>query len=47
VNYDLTAGFLELLSRFVSLMVLVSRIDDRKAIIGMYDHAHDMIHGKA
>ncbi|CAK8685235.1 nck-associated protein 1-like isoform X1 [Clavelina lepadiformis] len=46
VNYDLTSNFLELVVRYVSLMILVSRIDDRKAIIGLYDHAHDMIHGK-
>nr|XP_018671569.1 nck-associated protein 1 isoform X2 [Ciona intestinalis] len=46
VNYDLTSHFLELIVRYASLMILVSRIDDRKAIIGLYDHAHDMIHGK-
>nr|CAB3264230.1 nck-associated protein 1 [Phallusia mammillata] len=46
VNFDLTSGFLDLVSRFVSLMIIVSRIDDRKAIIGLYENAHDMIHGK-
>uniref|UniRef100_H2ZNY4 Nck-associated protein 1 n=1 Tax=Ciona savignyi TaxID=51511 RepID=H2ZNY4_CIOSA len=46
VNYDLTSQFLELIVRYASLMILVTRIDDRKAIIGLYDHAHDMIHGK-
>jgi len=46
VNYNLTVKFLDLFAHYTALMILVSRIDDIKAIIGMYAHAYDMVHGK-
>lgn len=44
--YDLTANYLDMIVKYVSLFILMSRIDDRKAIIGLYNHAHDMLQGK-
>lgn len=44
--YDLTANYLDLIVKYVSLFVLMSRIEERKAIIGLYNHAHDMLQGK-
>lgn len=47
VNYDLTTKFLTLYTNFISLFLLVRRIDERKAILSLYAHAYDMIHGKS
>jgi len=46
VNYDVTTKFLELFTNFVSLFIILKRIDERKAILSLYDHAYDMINGK-
>lgn len=35
INFDLTSGYLNLVANLVSLMVLLSRVDDRKAVLGM------------
>lgn len=45
VNYDLTKNYLDLIVTYASLILLLSRIDDRKAVIGLYHCAHEMIHG--
>ncbi|XP_066287514.1 nck-associated protein 1-like isoform X4 [Branchiostoma lanceolatum] len=45
-NYDLTKGYLDLIISYVSLMLLLARIDDRKAVLGLYNYAHDLTHGK-
>ncbi|CAD5225760.1 unnamed protein product [Bursaphelenchus xylophilus] len=42
LNYDLTAGFLNLISSFVSLMLMLARIEDRKAILALYNAAYDL-----
>lgn len=47
LNYDLTAGFLNLVSNFVALMVLLGRIEDRKAILGLYNAAWDLSHQRS
>jgi NCK-associated protein 1 len=47
LNYDLTAGFLNLISNFVALMILLGRVDDRKAILALYNAAYDLTNGKS
>ena len=45
VNSHLTIGYLELVTNYVRLCVLLSRVEDRKVIIGLYCHAHDVQNG--
>lgn len=33
------------MATYVSLMVLVSKVDDRKAVIGLFNTAHELTHG--
>nr|CAD2205051.1 unnamed protein product [Meloidogyne enterolobii] len=43
-NLDLTTSFLNLVVNFCSLMVLLSRVDDRKTVLGLYAAAYDILH---
>ncbi|XP_042310241.1 nck-associated protein 1-like isoform X2 [Sceloporus undulatus] len=45
VNFDFTKNYLDLLVTYASVILLLSRIDDRKALIGLYHCTHEMIHG--
>uniref|UniRef100_A0A3B5K241 Nck-associated protein 1 n=1 Tax=Takifugu rubripes TaxID=31033 RepID=A0A3B5K241_TAKRU len=45
VNFDLTKNYLDLVVTYTTLMVILSRIEERKAIIGLYNYAHEMTHG--
>ncbi|CAF1393608.1 unnamed protein product [Rotaria magnacalcarata] len=45
LNYDLTKAYLDLISIYISLMILLSRVDDRKIVLGLYNIATDLIHG--
>jgi NCK-associated protein 1 len=45
INYDLTKGYLDLVVTYVSLLVLLSRVEDRKAVLGLFNTAHEMTHG--
>lgn len=47
VNFDLTKGYLDLMVTYVSLMILLSRVDDRKAVLGLFNTAHEMTHGQS
>ncbi|OXA44151.1 membrane-associated protein Hem [Folsomia candida] len=42
LNFDLTKGYLDLVVTFVTLMVLLSRVEDRKAVLGLFHVAHEM-----
>ncbi|KAK2722427.1 membrane-associated protein Hem-like [Artemia franciscana] len=42
LNFDLTKSYLDLVFTYVSLMVLLSRVDDRKAVLGLFNAAHEM-----
>lgn len=44
-NFDLTKAYLDLIVTYVSLMILLSRVEDRKAVLGLYNIAFDMING--
>lgn len=45
VNFDLTKLYLDVVSLYVRLMVLLSRVDDRKAVLGLFNASHEMVHG--
>lgn len=47
VNYDLTKGYLDLVVCYVSLMVLLSRVEDRKAVLGLFNTAYEMSNGQS
>ncbi|QQP35606.1 Uncharacterized protein FKW44_023877, partial [Caligus rogercresseyi] len=43
-NFDLSKAYLSVVSTYASLMILLSRVEDRKAVLGLYNAAHEMIH---
>lgn len=47
INYDLTKAYLDLVVTYVSLMILPSRVEDRKAVLSLYNISHDIIHGQS
>ncbi|KAJ7380999.1 Nck-associated protein 1 [Desmophyllum pertusum] len=46
LNYDLTKTYLDLIVTYASLMMLVARVDDRKAVLGLFSHAFEMKNGR-
>jgi NCK-associated protein 1 len=44
LNFDLTKAYLDLVSTYVSLMILLSRVEDRKAVLGLFNAAHELTH---
>lgn len=46
LNYDLTKSYLDLVTTYVSIMILVSKVDDRKAVLSLYSVAHEYMHGQ-
>ena len=44
-NFDATRLYLNVVSIYVRLMILLSRVDDRKAVLGLFNAAHEMVHG--
>uniref|UniRef100_A0A8D0GZB5 NCK associated protein 1 like n=1 Tax=Sphenodon punctatus TaxID=8508 RepID=A0A8D0GZB5_SPHPU len=47
VNYNFTKSYLDLIVTYTSVILLLARIEDRKVLIGMYNCAHEMIHGSS
>ncbi|KAK6747576.1 hypothetical protein RB195_000646 [Necator americanus] len=47
LNYELTAGYLNLVVNLICLMVLLSRVDDRKVVLGLFNAAYDLAHGQS
>ncbi len=45
LNYDLTASYLNLVVNYICLMVLLSRVEDRKAVLGLFNAAYELQHG--
>ncbi|KAJ8358953.1 hypothetical protein SKAU_G00154780 [Synaphobranchus kaupii] len=45
VNFGFTKGYLDLIVTYTSVILMLSRIDDRKALVGMYNCAHEMSNG--
>ncbi|PSN55803.1 Membrane-associated protein Hem [Blattella germanica] len=46
LNFELTKLYLELVVTYVTLMVLLSRVEDRKAVLGLFNAAHEMVHNQ-
>ncbi|KAE9415969.1 hypothetical protein Angca_008386, partial [Angiostrongylus cantonensis] len=47
LNYELTAGYLNLVVNLICLMILLSRVDDRKVVLGLFNAAYDLAHGES
>ena len=45
VNFSMTFQFLELLRKYVSIYVLLSRIEERKAVAALFATAHEIVKG--
>ncbi|XP_051865533.1 nck-associated protein 1-like [Pristis pectinata] len=45
VNYDLTKGYLDLVTTYTSLVILLARVEDRKVLLGLYNCAYEMSNG--
>ncbi|KAL9699226.1 hypothetical protein quinque_002667 [Culex quinquefasciatus] len=39
LNYELTKNYMDLVTTYVSLMILLSRVEDRKAVLGLFNAA--------
>uniref|UniRef100_A0AAY4ERP1 Nck-associated protein 1-like n=1 Tax=Denticeps clupeoides TaxID=299321 RepID=A0AAY4ERP1_9TELE len=47
VNFDFTKSFLDLIVTYASVIIMLSRIDDKKVLVGMYNCAHEMSNGNS
>lgn len=47
VNFDFTKNYLDLIVTYTSVILMLSRIDDKKALVGMYNCAHEMTNGSS
>ncbi|XP_007947797.1 nck-associated protein 1-like [Orycteropus afer afer] len=45
LNFDFTRSYLDLIVTYTSVILLLSRTEDRRILIGMYNCAHEMLHG--
>ncbi|KAL4225584.1 Nck-associated protein 1 [Mactra antiquata] len=45
MNFDLCKNYLDLVTTYVSIMILVSKVDDRKTVLALYNVAHEYLHG--
>ena len=45
LNFDLTRLYLDVVCVYMRLMILLSRIDDRKAVLGLFNAANYSVHG--
>jgi len=46
VNFDLTRLYLDLIVTYVSIMIMLCRVEDRKAVLGLFAAAYESMHGK-
>lgn len=47
LNFELTKSYLDLVVTYVTLMILLSRVEDRKAVLGLFNAAHEMVHNQS
>ncbi|XP_026096581.1 nck-associated protein 1-like [Carassius auratus] len=47
VNFDFTKNYLDLIITYASVIHMLSRIDDKKAIAGMYNCAYEYLNGNS
>ncbi|KAI3369922.1 hypothetical protein L3Q82_024728, partial [Scortum barcoo] len=45
INFDFTKSYLDLIITYTSVIITLSRIDDKKALVGMFNCAHEMTNG--
>ncbi|KAM9409201.1 LOW QUALITY PROTEIN: nck-associated protein 1-like [Pholidichthys leucotaenia] len=46
-NFDLTKNYLDLVITYTSVIIMLSRTDDKKALVGMFNCAHEMSNGSS
>ncbi|KAL7636676.1 UNVERIFIED_CONTAM: hypothetical protein RMT77_012425 [Armadillidium vulgare] len=46
LTFDLTKNYMELVINYVTLMILLSRVEDRKAVLGLFNAAHEMVNNQ-
>ncbi|XP_072237966.1 nck-associated protein 1-like [Leuresthes tenuis] len=46
-NFDFTKKYLDLIVTYTSVIIMLSRIDDKKALAGMFNCAHEMTNGSS
>ncbi|XP_039297547.1 membrane-associated protein Hem isoform X2 [Nilaparvata lugens] len=46
LNFELTKAYLDLVATYATLMILLSRVEDRKAVLGLFNAAHEMVHSQ-
>uniref|UniRef100_A0A8C8A3L0 NCK associated protein 1 like n=1 Tax=Oryzias sinensis TaxID=183150 RepID=A0A8C8A3L0_9TELE len=44
-NFDFTKNYLDLIITFTSVILMLSRIEDKKVLVGMFNCAHEMTNG--
>lgn len=47
LNFELTKNYLDLVTTYISLMILLSRVDDRKAVLGLFNAAYELQHNSS
>ncbi|XP_029287413.1 LOW QUALITY PROTEIN: nck-associated protein 1-like [Cottoperca gobio] len=47
INFDFTKNYLDLIITYTSVIIVLSRIDDKKALVGMFNCAHEMTNGSS
>uniref|UniRef100_A0A673WN97 NCK associated protein 1 like n=1 Tax=Salmo trutta TaxID=8032 RepID=A0A673WN97_SALTR len=47
VNFDFTKNYLELIITYTSVIIMLSRVEDKKVLVGMYNCAHEMSNGSS
>uniref|UniRef100_UPI0037E846CE nck-associated protein 1-like n=1 Tax=Semicossyphus pulcher TaxID=241346 RepID=UPI0037E846CE len=47
VNFDFTKNYLDLIITYTSVIITLSRIDDKKTLVGMFNCAHEMTNGSS
>uniref|UniRef100_A0A2C9L0W9 Uncharacterized protein n=1 Tax=Biomphalaria glabrata TaxID=6526 RepID=A0A2C9L0W9_BIOGL len=47
LNFDLTKNYLELVTSYITLMILISQVDDRKAVLSLYNNAFELKNSKS
>uniref|UniRef100_A0A8C9ZM88 NCK associated protein 1 like n=1 Tax=Sander lucioperca TaxID=283035 RepID=A0A8C9ZM88_SANLU len=47
INFDFTKNYLDLIITYTSVIITLSRIDDKKALVGMFNCAHEMTNGSS
>lgn len=45
MNFDFTKNYLDLIITYASVILMLSRIDEKKALIGMYNCAYELSNG--